>query len=136
MSLLLSYQLACLCVLSRIDFASFYDFSIEFRNCSDNVVFVVFHVIRAETTLTIKRVLIHLECPAVTCCLRTDSGVPNQITIKNKALGPKRWFPFSHSLYVEIFQQHRFLVVNLKSSLQKLYGIATEYLCHMDMFLS
>jgi hypothetical protein len=34
--------LSYLYVLSRIDFASFYDFSIEFRKCSDNVVFVVF----------------------------------------------------------------------------------------------
>ena len=34
--------LSYLYVLSRIDFATFYYFSIEFRNCSDNDVFVVF----------------------------------------------------------------------------------------------
>jgi len=38
-----------LCV-GGIDFASFYDFCIGIWNCSDNVVFFVFHFIAQKTT--------------------------------------------------------------------------------------
>jgi len=31
------------CITMYTDFASFYDFSIEFWNCSDSVVYFVFH---------------------------------------------------------------------------------------------
>ena len=43
---------SCVCVLVGIDFASFYDFSIGFWNCSDRVVFFFFVLFFNNITVT------------------------------------------------------------------------------------
>jgi hypothetical protein len=44
-----------------ISFTSFYDVYIGFRNCSDNVMFVIFHFIIKYTT-TINQLKVHKRC--------------------------------------------------------------------------